>query len=140
LETLRFPGDGVETAEGVLAKAVRALGQGNLMGVTVDGVDCPEEAGRFFEELRRQAGVPVVPIFCGTADHEAAGGLPRVRVVIGQELRAGAGAAEARQAIRVLAEWIRQTEDAGAVPATALIPTAGAASPTGPAPGRPGHP
>jgi MFS family permease len=139
LETLRFPGDESETA-GVFAKAVRALGQGSLLGVTVDGEDCPEEAGRFFEELRRQAGVPVVPIYCGTGDAGPADDLPWVRVVIGQEVRPEAGAAEVRTVIRLLAEWIRQTEDAGAVPATALIPVAGGASPTGPAPGHPGHP
>jgi MFS family permease len=140
LVALRPATDGPAAWDNALARAERALGQGNLLGVTVDGPNAAGETDRFLEELRRQTTAPVVPVYCETASEDHPHGPARVRVVIGQPLQTEATAGEVRQHIRLLGEWLHQTEAAGVAPATALIPKAGGASPTGQAPGRPGHP
>jgi MFS family permease len=140
LVTLHLPQDGPPAWDWALAKGIQAIQEGNLLGVTVDGEDCPLEAERFVDELRGSAPAPVVPVYCGSADTNGTERMARVRVVIGQPLRPEVTVAEARLSIRLLGEWIHQTEEAGVAPATALIPAVSSASPTGSALDRPGRP
>jgi MFS family permease len=110
-----------------LAKADKALREGKLVGVTLDGTDLAEKPDHFLERLRARNGAAVLPVYCGILGETGSAtghvsGLKRVRVVIGQAVRAGATSAEIRRSIHLLGEWVRQTEESGTVPATSLIP------------------
>jgi MFS family permease len=127
------------------AKATRTLNAGDLLGVTVDGRGPEGEVDRFLGEVRGVGAAPVVPVYCGSPGggplaNGQGRGLRSVRVVIGPPVRPETTAADIRRRIRLLGDWIGQTEAAGEVPATVRIPGAGAASPTPPAENRPPHP
>jgi len=128
-----------------LTRAVRALDEGKLVAVTADGTGPKSKKEEFLNKLRARAPVTVLPVYCGTleAEPEANGRvftLKHVRVVIGQPVRAAATAAEIRRAIHLLGEWVHQTEQAGGVPATSMIPGAAGALPSTTAPDHPAHP
>jgi MFS family permease/1-acyl-sn-glycerol-3-phosphate acyltransferase len=128
-----------------LARAVRALGEDKLVGVTADGAVARSQEEEFLDKLRARARVPVLPVYCGTlaAEPEANGRLftlKRVRVVIGPPVPPAATTAEIRAAIHDLGEWVHQTEQGGSVPATSTTPEAAGASPSRMAPDLPAHP
>jgi MFS family permease len=131
-----------EAWDRALERAARSLDRGNLVGLTADGEASAQQAERLLQDLRARAPALVVPVYCGTLPSEdgSANGAQPVRVVIGQPARSEATPEEIRQTIRLLGEWIRQTEQEGIVPLTAKIPAAVAASPTGPGSGPPPHP
>jgi MFS family permease len=117
-------------------KALGTLKEGNLLALTVDGRGPEAEVEQFLGGLRPGASAPVLPVYCGAPD----GGQRGVRVVIGQAVRPEATLAEIRRGIRLLGDWIHQTEDDGHVPATAMIPGGASASPKQPAESRPPRP
>ena len=125
------------TWEKALHRAKRTLVKGDLLGLTVLTPDMTQEAGAFLEELLRRKPVPVLPVFCGTAAPDRSPpkvfGVRRMRVVIGHPLSPEAAVEEVRRQIRNLGDWIGHTEQGGQMPATATIPGAAVASPTGPA-------
>ena len=128
--------------ERALARAARTLDAGNLLGLTVDGDWPPEQVDGFLNDLEHRRPTTILPVYCGVAARpaEVHAVLRRVRVVIGRPLPPESGAADIRQAIRSLGDWLERTERAGVKPTTVLIPEAAAASPTAPAAGRPGRP
>src|SRR5205823_4592179 len=73
-----------------LAKASRTLGQGHLLGVTVDG-DAPDlRVAELLDQLRVQFRPPIIPVYCGELHGHKAGHPPmlrRMQVVIGHQLR-----------------------------------------------------
>src|SRR5262249_15706656 len=108
-------------------KAARALDEGKLVALTADGSGPKSHKEDFLDKWRARAPVPVLPVYCGTleAEPESNGrlfALKHVRVVIGQPVRPGATAVEIRRSIHLLGEWIHQTEQAGVMPATSMIP------------------
>jgi MFS family permease len=144
LVTLHPQTDPPEVWDKALAKGAKALGQGNLLGLTADGQVPPAGVGKFIQELQALTPAPMVPVYCGSLDAEAGAntqpGIRRVQVVIGQALPSEATIEVIQRTIHLLGEWVRQTEAAGEAPATARIPTAASASPTETASGRPGYP
>jgi MFS family permease len=113
-----------------LGKASRTLQTGNLLGLTVDGDWPPAEADKFLHQLRSLRPAVILPVYCGAlhATPSVNGRAPavrRVRVVIGYPLRPDATAADVRQAIRALGDWIQQTEQhTEALPAALVVPRA----------------
>jgi 1-acyl-sn-glycerol-3-phosphate acyltransferase len=128
-----------------LASAVRALDEGKLVAVTADDRGAGYQKEEFLTKLRARAPVPVLPVYCGTlaAEPDTNGRLftlKHVRVVIGRPIRPAATAAEIRQAIYLLGEWVHQTEQTGAVPVTSMIPGGAGALPSTTAPDHPARP
>jgi acyl-[acyl-carrier-protein]-phospholipid O-acyltransferase/long-chain-fatty-acid--[acyl-carrier-protein] ligase len=146
LVPLHSHGTPQEAWDKALAKAARALGEGNLLGVTADGDGPVPEMVKLLDQLRALTPAPILPVYCGSLspqpDHEGrVSVVRRVRVVIGPPLPPGATPAEIRQAIHLLGEWIHQTEQTGApAVSTAMIPGAAGASPTKRATDHPAHP
>jgi MFS family permease len=161
---------GVASAEAwdvALAKALKGLGQGHLVGVTVDsqsgaGNPALQEVEPFVQELLAQMPVGILPIYCGSARgpaadnpllHETDGQPPgdsvpglhpaafrHRRVVIGYPLPPQASLEEIRRTIRMLGDWLHATEKAGGQLTTVMIPKASSASPTETVPDLPAPP
>jgi MFS family permease len=126
LVSLRPAADPPEAWDRALAKAAKALGQGHLLGLTAESQVSAAEVDKFLQELRALMSVPVVPVYCGSLAPPDPGTAPhvqRVRVVIGQAMRPDASVDEIRRRIRLLGDWIHQTEESGVTPATAKIPS-----------------
>jgi acyl-[acyl-carrier-protein]-phospholipid O-acyltransferase/long-chain-fatty-acid--[acyl-carrier-protein] ligase len=128
-----------------LAKAAKSLGQGHLLGVTVDGLGPSPEMVKFLGEVRSLAPAPILPVYCGNlAEGSASAGhaplIRRVQVVIGHALPPEASAEEINRAIHLLGEWMHQVHKDGAAALSATIPRAAIALPTATAPDRPEHP
>ncbi|HEV3080423.1 MAG TPA: MFS transporter [Gemmataceae bacterium] len=124
-----------EAWDKALAKASKSLGQGHLLAVTADGDGPVPEMIELLEALRTDRPVPIVPVYCGELSHAEPGHRPvirRMQVVFGNPLRPEATADEIRIAIHLLGEWMRQIDEAGVSAATAMIPGAAVALPTGP--------
>jgi hypothetical protein len=111
-----------------LTKAKRTLDSGNLLGLTVDTDRPGEEVHRFLAELRAFKPATIVPVFCGALGLPPVNGqapeVRKVHVVIGHPLRSDTPVDELRQTIRALGFWAQETERAGNVPLTAMIPEA----------------
>jgi MFS family permease len=91
--------------------ALKALAQGDLLAISVDGSHQSAEIEGLLKELHHETGAPILPVFCGPLD-PANVRLPiPVRVVFGAPLPKGATLSEARKAIQVLAESIRNRDE-----------------------------
>lgn len=129
--------------QGARERAVAALRDAELLGVTAASDEHPAEAEALLGELRARSAVPILPVFWGALDPANGPGAPlvrRVRVVFGPPVGPGTPVAEIVREIRRLGAWIEEAERKGATPATAMIPAAAAASPTAPAADRPPRP
>jgi MFS family permease len=104
-----------------LDKASRALGQGDLLGLTADGSVPSAEVEKLLHQLRERTPAPILPVYCG-ALRDPPARIRRVRVVIGRQMQPEATVEEIRRQIHLLGEWIHQTEEAGTTPKTTLIP------------------
>jgi MFS family permease len=145
LVALRRHGETRDGWDRALDKATRTLYQGNIVGVTADGDGPAPEMVRILDELRARTPAAVLPVYCGELDPAHPGEsrhavIPRVQVVIGHALPAGATAAEIRAAIHGLGEWAHQTDRAGEPPTTAAIPKDAIALRTATVSDRPGRP
>jgi MFS family permease len=112
LVSLRPGADAPEAWDRALARAAKALGQGNLLGLTADGQAPPDEVRKFLDELRGLTPAPIVPVYCGAAG-EAGPAARQVHVVIGPNLGPEAAVEEVHRSIRLLGERVRQAEAAG---------------------------
>jgi hypothetical protein len=125
-----------------LARASRAIAEGNLLGITAVGDAPPEELARLLGDLRKENSVPILPVYCGalTAESKSAK-IRRMLVVIGHPVPTGSTTEEIQQSVKVLGEWMRQIDQSGAPALTAMIPGVASASlKVATAPGRPAHP
>jgi acyl-[acyl-carrier-protein]-phospholipid O-acyltransferase/long-chain-fatty-acid--[acyl-carrier-protein] ligase len=132
-----------EAWDKALAKASKTLGQNHLLGVTADGDEPAREMIELLDALRADRPVPIVPVYCGELSHAEPGHEPvirRMQVVIGKPMRPEATTDEIRIAIHLLGEWMRQIDEAGMSAATAMIPGAAVALPTGPGSNHPATP
>jgi hypothetical protein len=104
---------------------VATLRAGHLVALTVDPPEQPVAFERLLEDLRAGQPACIVPVYCGAlAPRQAAkrGDPHRIRVLVGEPLPPGATAAEIRQALGQLGEWLKSTDPAashgaGPVPA-----------------------
>jgi MFS family permease len=95
--------------DSVRRRAEAALADGHLLAVAVDGPGVDGDLQAFVTHVRQDTQAPIVPVFCGALD--PAEPRPRVRVVFGQQAKAGAGLAEVRAEIDKLGDWIRHNDD-----------------------------
>lgn len=122
-----------ETIASAVAMAKKALARDDLLAVTVDGHHPIEGIERLIQELRQECRVAMLPVFCGplhsgedSAERRLHG--HKVRVVFGQPVPAEAGFEDIRRQIRMLGEWVRQSEGDGDLQTTAKIPAVSGAS------------
>lgn len=147
------PGDLVPANwDRALQKAGRTLDKGNLLGLTMVSQDQPVPEGeKFLRDLPEGKWTALLPVYCGPAGLPPSlnGRPPRVRrleVIIGQPFPPGANGSDIHMAIRYLAS--SAPPDSSIVPreeiardrASAAIPGAADASPSGPAGPLPGNP
>jgi MFS family permease len=85
-----------------VAKGGRALKNGSMIGVTVDGQDTPPEMATILQRLRAAAPAAVVPVFCAEGAGPAVSDIRGVRVVIGPPVKEHASVADLQEAIRSL--------------------------------------
>jgi MFS family permease len=140
LVALHHKGEKPEAWDKALAKAAKALGQGNLVGVTADGNRPAPEMIKLLGDLRALTPAPVLPVYCASlaGSHDGRPSMiRRVQVVIGHSLPLNATCEEICQAIHVLGEWVRKTDQAGMSFSTLMIPGAAAASPKARVPSHP---
>jgi MFS family permease len=143
---LRPPTTDPKAWDRALTKAARALDSGSLVAVTALSEEFSDDTARLVEALRDRHPAPLLPVYCGSAERgvtahaEPAFTLRRVQVVIGQPVAADTTLADIQKRIRTLGSWVHQVDDAGIIPATVMIPTVSAASPTTPAADPPGRP
>ncbi|MBV9124859.1 MAG: hypothetical protein JO112_16005, partial [Planctomycetes bacterium] len=118
-----------ENIDHALAKAAKALGTGNLVGLTADYEGPSEVVEKLLLELRALWPALILPVYCSPVPPE---GGRRVWVVLGQPLRPNAQVEEIRRAIRALGDWVKQNEDYPATgPANLMLPAASGAWPNG---------
>jgi MFS family permease len=127
LVALRSRGEPAEAWDKALAKGVKSLLQGSLVGLTADGSEPQPQMVKLLQELRRQTGAPVLPVYCGAlSPQKSQDGRPslvrRMRVVIGHALPEQATPLEICRAIHSLGEWMHQADREGGSVSTLLLP------------------
>jgi len=127
LVALRPTGETQEAWDKALAKALRALGQGNLVGITADGSGPTPHMVKLLQDLRQRTAAPILPVFCGALLPQAGPDahptlVRRMQVVIGHPLPEAATPEEIRQAIHRLGEWMYQQDRDGLQASTLVIP------------------
>jgi 1-acyl-sn-glycerol-3-phosphate acyltransferase len=90
-----------------LIAGVQALEREQLVGISTDG----KEFEDLLAGLQKCASAPVVPVYCGRTEGER-GGKGRIRITLGEPLRAGATPAEIRVALEHLHDVQRQASTA----------------------------
>jgi MFS family permease len=135
-----------EVLERTLADAVAVLERGEMIGLPANGSGALFDVDAFLGRLRaRFPRALVMPVYCGAENGAVPARRPGrqdVYVVLGRTLLVQATAAEIRQRVQGLGEWLRflQRKAPGADVTTAKIPGALAAWPTGPAADPPARP
>ena len=127
LVALRPTGETQEAWDKALAKALKALGQGNLVGITADGSGPTPHMVELLQDLRQRTAAPILPVFCGALLPQAGPDahpslVRRMQVVIGHPLPEAATPEDIRQAIHRLGEWMYQQDRDGLQASTLVIP------------------
>jgi MFS family permease len=110
-------------------KATRALKEGLIVGVTVQGNVPTRETTRMLEQLRAAHPAMLLPVYCGAlpSPHGKDGRpsmIRRMQVIIGHPLPEGASTDEIRQAVGKLGDWMHSMHQSGQTLVSIAIPGA----------------
>jgi hypothetical protein len=110
-------------------KATRALKEGLIVGVTVQGNVPTRETTRMLEQLRAAHPAILLPVYCGAlpSPHGSDGRpsmIRRMQVIIGHPLPENAGTDEIRQAVGKLGDWMHSMHQSGQTLVSIAIPGA----------------
>lgn len=117
------PGEGTPALWAkALDKALRTLGEGNLLGVTLVGPGERPEMAKLLGDVQARTPAPILPVYCGTRTDGREPLVPRVQIVLGHALPADASWTTVRAALDALADWTRQKEEQGMAALSVEIP------------------
>jgi hypothetical protein len=110
-------------------KATRALKEGLIVGVTVQGNVPDRETTRMLEQLRPAHPAVLLPVYCGALPSPNANdGRPsmirRMQVIIGHPLPEGASTDDIRNSIGILGAWMHASHMSGETLVSIAIPGA----------------